>query len=157
MFWPVPPGNVTNPRTITIDLSRPVAGGGGVPLGIVQSHGVEVMAQWYKEADQTQHSVVEIPVGSEVKAEQANVVFNLDGVRHALQMGPQPLGHCFSDGSAMTGVGTSRATIRRVSETEWSVELPPGSAGRLFDIHLGEPNAIDRGLYYVSLKFDIKP
>jgi hypothetical protein len=56
----------------------------------------------------------------------------------------------------MNGDGTTRATIHRVTATEWVVDLPPGSVGRLFDIHLSASNAINKGLYYVSLHYIVK-
>jgi hypothetical protein len=36
------------------------------------------------------------------------------------------------------------------------MDLPPGSVGRLFDIHLLEPNAVNKGLYHVSLHYVIE-
>jgi hypothetical protein len=144
----------TPPRSIKVDLNHPVPGDAGVPLGVVSAdQGVEVGAQWYTEADYTAHSVLEIPIGSTVTAAQTDVEFHLNGVSHSLQMGPQPGGHCFSDGTAVDGTGTSRGTITRRDSTTWVVDLPPGSIGRLFDIHLSSPHAVNKGLYYVSLHF----
>jgi hypothetical protein len=157
IVWLYPtPRDAVNPRTVLVDLTKPLPGGNGTPLGIIAERSGEVHAQWYSEADKSQHNTVAIPDGTKVTAQQANVVFSINGVRHALQMGPQPLGHCFSDGSVMHGEGTTTATIERTTETQFVVDLPPGSIGRLFDIHLGEPNAVDKGLYNVSLRYVIQ-
>jgi hypothetical protein len=144
-------------RSIQVDLSRPVDGGSGRPLGIiVDDHGVEVSAQWGRDSAFTARSLLDIPVDSTVLAAQMEVGFHIDGVYHALQFGPQPWGHCFSDGTAVHGAGTSRGTIRRISESAWEIELPQGSIGRLFDISRSAPNAVDKGLYYASMHFIIE-
>ena len=157
------------PRAFTVDLSRPVPGDIGVPLGVVRATGwpgnfipaggdyfVEIAAQWYTEADYTQHSLLDIPIGSTVQAEQLDLNFYIDGLHHVLQMGPQPTGHCFSDGTAIHGDGTTRGTITRPTPTRWVVDLPPGSIGRLFQVDRADKHAINRGLYYVSLHFELQ-
>jgi len=144
-------------RSIRVDLNHPVAGDIGVPLGVISAdQGVEVAAQWYTETDFTSHSMLDIPVGTTVTAQQIDVGFQLHGHSHAIQVGPQPWGHCWSDGTAVYGTGTSKGTIQRTTLTQWIVDLPPGSVGRLFDIHLSSPNAVNKGLYYVSLHFVIE-
>ena len=149
-------------RSISIDLRDPVVGSGGVPLGVVtdSSEFVEVAAQWHAENDKggrrRARSVFDIPIGSKVDAAQTDVQFHINGVIHALQMGPQPIGHCFSDPPVVHGRGTTQGTILRADTTTWIVELPPGSIGRLWDVHLGYSHAIDKGLYRVSLRFVLK-
>ena len=149
-----PAADSTPRRSIRVDITRPVPGDIGVPLGIVLAdHDIEVAAQWYTEGDYTSHSILEIPVGSTVQAAQVDVAFPVDGKAHVLQMGPQPYGHCYSDGTAIHGHGTSTGTIQRETEDRWIVDVPTGSIGRLFDNHLGNPSAVNKGLYYVSLHF----
>ncbi|MDP9203582.1 MAG: hypothetical protein M3P26_16875 [Gemmatimonadota bacterium] len=145
------------PRSVKVDLSRPVPGGNGVPLGVISdSRGIEVSTQWGRDSAYITRSLLDIPIDSTVIAQQMEVGFHINGTFHALQMGPQPWGHCFSDGTAVHGAGTSRGTIRRVSETKWEATLVPGSIGRLFDISNSSPNAVDKGLYYVSMRFTIE-
>jgi len=145
------------PRAIRVDLSKPVPGDIGVPRGVITAdRGVEVGAQWYTEENYSAHSMLDIPVGTTVSAAQADVIFPIDGVQHSLQMGPQPGGHCFADGTAIHGAGTTKATISRPDSTTWIVDLPQGSIGRLFDIHLSSPHAVNKGLYYVSMHFVMK-
>ncbi len=142
------------PRAITVDLNNPVPGDIGVPRGVhLEDKFFEMEAQWYTEPDYIMHSLLDIPIGTAVTAAQIEVNFLLDGAVHVLQMGPQGGGHCYSDGTAIHGVGTTRGTVRRESEARWVVDLPSGSIGRLFDRHLGDPNAINKGLYFVSLHF----
>ena len=144
-------------RSVKVDLNHPVPGDIGVPLGVVTSNrNMEFAAQWYTDSNHVTHGLRDIPIGTTVNAEQVDIGVYIDGVFHILQMGPQRYGHCGSDGSATFGDGTTRATIHRAGETEWVVDLPPGSIGRLFDIHLSAPNAINKGLYYVSLHYVIK-
>jgi DinB family protein len=156
-FFVTAPADAKPLRAITVDLEHPVPGDIGVPLGVVTADtNLELTTQWYTEADYTQHNLFDIPVGTTVDAKQMNVAFHIKGVAHALQMGPQPLGHCAADGSAMHGDGTTMGTISHPSATQWIVDLPVGSIGRLFDIHLLEPNAINKGLYYVSLHYVVR-
>jgi hypothetical protein len=144
-------------RSITIDLNHPVPGDIGVPLGDhVEHERFAFEAQWYTGPDFVSHSPLEIPVGQTVNAEQIELNFVLNGERHMLQVGPQPGGHCFSDATTIYGAGTSRGTIHRESEDRWIVDLPSGSIGRLFDRHLGDPHAVNKGLYYVSLHFIVE-
>lgn len=144
-------------RSIVIDLDHPVAGDIGVPHGVVtERRNWEFEAQWYTDPDFVQHSTTGIPIGATVAAEQIEVNFLLNGEPYMLQFGPQPGGHCFSDGTAIYGAQTSRGTIRRESEVRWVVDLPPGSIGRLFNRHLGDPNAVNKGLYYASLHFVVE-
>jgi hypothetical protein len=154
----VPPAGDKSPmRRINVDLRHSVPNGGALPLGIISdSLWVDMNAQWYTEKDFTQHSLLDMTVGQKVSAEQVNVGFAINGVAHALQMGPQPWGHCYSNGTAIHGDGTTRATITRVDELTWVVDLPPGSIGRLWDVHLHDPHAVDRGLFYVSLHYTVR-
>ena len=159
-------------RSFAVDLNKPVPGGGGSPLGVLtvpsvisddrataaagdtsslRSTYASLFAQWYTEPNQTVHSVTDIPVGTTVEAEQMDVNFTLNGVAHLLQMGSQPMWHCYTDKPRIHGDGTTRARISRPTANQYVLDLPTGSIGRLFDVHLLPANAVDRGLYYVSL------
>lgn len=147
----------TSRRSIRVDLNHPVSGDIGVPLGVISDdHNLEIGAQWYTDADYKTHGMLEIPIGTHVNADQTDVGIHINGAYHVLQMGPMPYGHCVSDGTAIYGAGTTRGTIYRASADEWIVDLPPGSIGRLFDDHLGDPYAINKGLYYVSLHYVLR-
>lgn len=148
---------VTNPRSYSVNLNRPVRGGGGSPLGIITQRdgsGTGFLTQLPMVGDSFQN-LHSIPVGRTVKAAQTNVSFTIDGRKYTLQMGPQPVGHCMG-GTRVNGAGTSSATIHRSSQTKWSVDLPSRSVGRLFDIDKNDvEHAVDKGLYYVHLHYEI--
>jgi hypothetical protein len=155
-FFVQSPAPGSSLRSVAIDLDHPVPGDIGSKLGvIIADTNLELTTQWYTGADSTQHNLLDIPIGTTVQAQQMNVAFHINGVPHALQMGPQPLGHCGGDGSAMYGDGTSSGTIAHPTAGRWIIDLPVGSIGRLFDIHLLEPNAVNKGLYYVSMRYVI--
>jgi hypothetical protein len=90
-----------------------------------------------------------------VSAAQIAVEFRINGAVHVLQAGPQAVGHCFSDGTAIHGRGASVGTITRPDSNTWVIELPPGSVARLFDVRNQYPYAIDKGLYSTSLRLTL--
>ena len=143
-----------NPRRLTVNLNRPIPGGGGVPLGIITDHGGGLVVQWrsVENALQNLHS---IPVGQTVTAAQMNVLFSIDGHAHILQMGPQAAGHCHYPSNLVNGTGTSSGTIYRASTTKWVMDLPTGSVGRLFNVEHDAEHAVDKGLYYLRLHYEI--
>lgn len=145
-------------RAVLIDLSKPVSGSGAQSLGVVRADQfMEVAGQW--ESDRANHrpkSLVDIPVGATVTAKQIDVEFSIDGQVHALQAGPQPIGHCFSDEPATHGRGTTTGTISHPDTDTWIVELPPGSVMRLFNVDKRYPYAVDRGLYQMSLRLTLR-
>lgn len=144
-------------RSITIDLSQPIAGDIGIPRGVVtDSMYLEVAAQWGADSAHRTRHISDIPVGSTVPAAQIDVEFHINGVVHILQMGPQPIGHCYSDRTAVYGTGTTQGTISRPDSTTWIVDLPVGSVGRLFDTHLSYPHAVNKGLYSISLQLILR-
>ena len=152
---------VTDPRAFKVNLNHPVPDGGGRPLGIITQRGLGgsgILAQLPMVGDSFQN-LNTIPVGRTVKAAQLNVTVKIDGRFHALQMGPQPIGHCVGGGTRVNGDGTSSGTIYRSSQTKWVVDLPSGSVGRLFELGpLGTHDfklAVDKGLYYVHLHYEI--
>lgn len=147
--------SVKNPRKYTVNLNNPVPGGGGVPLGnITDGNDINIETQWYRVGDARQN-LHNIPVGQTVTADQMHVAFHINGRFHILQMGPQPFGHCHSVPTAVFGAGTSSGTIYRASETKWVIDLPAGSVGRLFDLYNTDQYAVDKGLYYTQLHFEI--
>ena len=147
--------SVKNPRKLTVNLNNPVPGGGGVPLGtITDGSDNQIETQWYRAGD-TRQNLHNIPVGQTVTANQMNVTFHINGRFHTLQMGPQPFGHCHSVPTAVFGAGTSSGTIYRASAPKWVIDLPAGSVGRLFDLYTTDQYAVDKGLYYTQLHYEI--
>ena len=147
--------SVKNPRKIAVNLNNPVPGGISVPLGpITDGNDNNLEIQWKRVGD-TRQNLHNIPVGQTVTANQMNVTFHINGRFHILQMGPQPYGHCHSAPTAVVGTGTSSGTIYRASTTKWVFDLPQGSVGRLFDLYNTDQYAVDKGLYYMQLHFEI--
>ena len=151
-------GSTKKPRSYTVNLDNPVSGGGGVPLGHitdVSGKGIGLQTQWSMVGDAVRN-FREIEIGQTVTAAQMNVSFHINERKHILQMGPQPNGKCHNGGvTLVSGIGTSSGTIHRVSKTKWVVDLPAGSMGRLFDISDGTDKAINKGLYYFRLHYEI--
>ena len=152
---------IVSPRTLTVNLNHPVPGGGGARLGIITDatnsvprRWIGLGTQWKRVVDDPQN-FHNIPVGQTVTAAQMNVGFHIDGRFHILQMGPQPLGHCHAGTHLVNGAGTSSGTIYRASQTKWVIDLPAGSVGRLFDLYNTTRYAVDKGLYYVRLHYEI--
>lgn len=149
-----PTESTRNPRKLTVNLNNPAPGGRGVPLGII-TDGVGLHTQWHQVGNAVQN-LHNIPVGQTVTAAQMNVVFIINGHLHILQMGPQANGHCHSGSNLVNGTGTSTGTIYRASKTKWVMNLPAGSVGRLFDLNNQDwEHAVDKGLYYVRLHYEI--
>jgi hypothetical protein len=144
-------------RTLTVNLNNPVPGGGGVPFGILtdkqSGEGIGLHTQRYYAGD-TAQNLNRMRIGQRVAAAQLNVSFHVNGRKHLLQMGPQPNGHCHG-ATLINGTGTSSGTIFRASQTKWVVDLPARSVGRLFDIADGPGHAVDKGLYYVHVHYEI--
>jgi hypothetical protein len=150
------PTGTGTPRTFSLNLGDPVAGGGGQPLGVVTVRGDNLLYASWQRVGNLLRSLVSIPLGETVQADQLNVSFHLDGRFHVLQFGPRPLGSCHEGGGTRVhGGGTTAGTIHRASATRWVVDLPPGSVGRLFDASHTVRHAVDKGLYRISLHYEI--
>jgi len=153
-------------RTYTVNLNKPVSGGGGVPLGIASSGNPGGFITQRTMVGDTIQNLINIPIGDTDTAAMMTIGASINGRAHVLQMGPQIIGHCGSGPNVVRGTGTSRGTITRVSATKWAMDLPKGSIGRLFDVQgpqrqPGQPpqfnyeHAVDRGLYYVHLHYEV--
>ena len=148
--------SVKHPRTYSVNLSHPVPGGGGIALGTITdaTGDIDLETQWIRVGN-ARRNLHDIPIGETVIASQMNVTFHINGHYHLLQMGPQPYGHCHSAPTAVFGTGTSTGTITRESATKWVIDLPQGSIGRLFDLYNTDQYAVDKGLYYTQVHYEI--
>jgi hypothetical protein len=158
--------SVRNIRSFSVNLNKPVPGGGGVPLGIANSGNPSGFITQRGMVGDAVQNLMDIPVGQTEKAAMMHIAFHINGRGYLLQMGPQASGHCIGGKNLVHGTGTSRGTITRVSATKWAMDLPEGSIGRLFDMQSpqrqpGErpqsnnEHAVDKGLYYVHLHYEI--
>ena len=147
--------SVKNPRQYTVNLNNPVSGAGGAPLGIItDGNDINIETQWYT-ANNARQNLHNMAIGQTVIAEQIDVTFHINGRFHVLQMGPQAYGHCHAAPTQVNGNGTSSGTIYRASATKWVIDLPAGSVGRLFDLYNTTQHAVDKGLYYTQLHYEI--
>jgi len=149
-----PPDTTKNPRTLTVNLNRPVPGV-GVPLGIITDGDDNGVYTQMLGVGDTIPNFNDIPVGQTVTAGMMTVLFHINGRFHLLQMGPQAFGHCHIPATLVNGRGTSSGTILRASPRKWVMDLPAGSIGRLFDLSHKTENAVDKGLYYVHLHYEV--
>jgi hypothetical protein len=148
-------GTMPNARALTVNLNKPVPRGGGVALGVATSGDSSGLIAQRGMVGDTVQNLLDIAVGQTVRAALMSVTVHINGTRHLLQMGPQANGHCMTGENLVHGSGTSSGTIYRASQTKWVVDLPAGSIGRLFDMQDSWGHAVDKGLYYVHLHYEI--
>jgi hypothetical protein len=77
-------------RGLSVDLSRPVEGGGGVPRGIWFDTNAVLTSFWYFDANEHVYALTDIPNGTTVDSERTQIWITnpADGRRHVLQFGP---------------------------------------------------------------------
>jgi hypothetical protein len=151
MSLDVVPDSIKNPRHYSINLSHPVPGGRGVPLGVVTADGnTNIEIQW-RRVGIVRQNLHEIAIGQTVAAGMVDVTFHIGGHFFVLQAGPLAYGQCHAALTRVDGSGTSSGTIHRATATD----LPAGSVGRLYDLYHTDQYAVDRGLYYTDLHLEI--
>jgi hypothetical protein len=142
-------------RSYFVDLDHPVPGGHGQRRGIIKETGKDgqawIAAQWRADSAHVMTVPRQMTIGSTVKASAITVTVHVGGSPFTLQLGPLPDFHCFTGTNRIHGRHTSTGTITRTARDTWIVDVPRGSAARLFDIRNGAANAVDLGLYYVSM------
>jgi hypothetical protein len=157
-------------RTLLVDLSRPAQPKAQKNFGLIDRPDTNFRVHW-KAVDKRISSILEIPIGAQVRSDRVEASVMLEGRQHILRFGDLDTGVCWP-AAKLEGPGTTAAVIDRVSATEWHVELPPGSVGRLWDLNGaptettelfklptragGPTTATDRGLYYVDTSIIIR-
>jgi hypothetical protein len=141
-------------RSLTFDLSKPVAGSGAAPRGIVRDNEAYIWI-WYRRDPATDRitTVREIaPSDSVHRVERVEMHFRIDGILHILQMGPfvEGQGGASAWSTGMHGDGTSTGQLTHPSPDVWSVTAPRGSQARLWRFE-DRAQPVDRGLYQFSL------
>jgi hypothetical protein len=117
------------------------------------------MAFWKHDHEQHAiHSIQAIAVGQTTTSERVNLNLTIEGKRHMLQFGPWSPGEFASAMRHVHGKGTTPARVTRLSETEWMIEAPEGSAGRLWNID-DPKSTVDQGLHQFSfnIRFQLEP
>jgi hypothetical protein len=98
-------------------------------------------------------SALDVPVGHTVVSHRVELRFFAEGHQHILQFGPWTAGQFQPNQGALSGVGSTPATISRTSDTTWVVRSATRSVGRLWD-NSDPAHPLDLGLYEFS--FDVR-
>jgi hypothetical protein len=140
-------------RSWTLDLSHPVAGGGGVDRGKLRSSGMHVRIVVQKDSLGRFVGLRDLKIGATTEVLYLRLVNEREN-RGQVIFAPTSPG---CSGYSLTP-GTTAAKIRRTSATTWEVDLPPGSVGRL-KIQSGPLAArelVDNGLYHFTARYRIE-
>lgn len=139
-------------RHLEFDLSRPVIASGARALGVI-SDSRAALHVFLDHEGRIIRSIQELESGKEAASERVEFDFHIGGIDHVLLVGPWGPGE-FNRAQAkpLHGEGTTRATVKRISATGWTVEAPANSVGRLWN-NADRANPIDLGLYRVSFGF----
>jgi len=176
--YPYVPSDAQPERTMSVDLSHPVDPRTQTNHGVVVRSDTNFRVHWKQdEASKIISGILDIPVGATVQSDRVEVSVMLNGRQHVLRFGNLDTAVCW-DAVRVTGADTTLATVSRTSETEWHVNLPIGSRGRLWDLNdqptettalfriptdtkagaggASPPNATDRGLYVADTEVTIR-
>lgn len=140
-------------RSWTLDLSHPVAGGGGVDRGKLRSSGMHVRIVVQKDSLGRFVGLRDLKIGTTTEVLYLRLVNERENKGQVIFAPTSP--GC--SGYTQTP-GTTAAKIRRTSATTWEVDLPPGSIGRL-KIQSGPGAArelVDHGLYHFTARYRIE-
>jgi hypothetical protein len=141
-------------RSLKYDFDHPVAGSGSAQLGVISDQVGRFHAFWKRDTENRSiASFILTPVGETVTTDRVEMWVMVNGKQHVLQMGPWAMGE-FSARSAVSGTGTTRATIRRESRTDWIISAPRGSIARLNEYD-DIQHPIDRGLFYFDFSIRV--
>jgi hypothetical protein len=150
MNWPFkPPQRFT--RTVEHDLTLPVPGGGGSPIGVFKSpFGNDLVVS--KPLTATIGAFTDMVVGSSASPDSAEVRFcNSDCTEYySLIFGAASVWY---PNLAINGSGSSKATVTRTTDTSWTITFPPKSIGRFWK---RSGTLTDLGLYFYEGRVDIQ-
>jgi hypothetical protein len=141
--------NATPTRSLILDLSHPVPGGGATSMGVFRSYS-GIHSYWYLDPNMLVHSVQEILAGTTAYSDLTALFFTnpADGKPYILQMGPWSWSVCENSGWVSTA-GSTRAIITRTGVSTWTASAPAGSIGMVSDMS-DSANPVPVGLYYIS-------
>ena len=134
-LYPFVPAAETVRRTLVSDLSHPADAKAQQDFGIVQRPDSNFRVFWKQDnTAKIIYGILDIPVGMTVQSERVELSVMLEGRQHILRFGDMDESVCWQARIGPNGKGTTRATVTRASESEWRLDLPAGSLGRLWDL-----------------------
>ena len=143
----------TAKREMSVDLTHPVEGGGGVSHGVaVGSNYMKIYAISSLTASGKLAGLNAVPVGQTVPAYYVQIHWTDKGTNRISSLTFNPAVQTCAN--VYSAAGTTRASITRTSPTHWEIVFPPRSIGRL---HRGirPPNWVDEGLFYFGARLAI--
>jgi hypothetical protein len=154
-------------RSISVDLDKPVPGGGGSPMGVFRNPIAEKLpagdnrggvfaSYWRLDSNNRVYAVRDIPLGQTVDSERTQIwiTSQFDGKRYGLQMGPWS-SKCEPFAELRTA-GTTKAKITRTGANSYTIFAAPGSIASLSDV-TDQRHPIGIGLYFISFEVTASP
>jgi hypothetical protein len=136
-------------RSLSVDLNDPVAGGGGVPMGVFTDQRAVIASYWRVDSSNFVFAPQDIPLGTTVASERTQIWITnpVDGKRYVVHFGPwsnrcEPFGEVPTDGS-------TQVQITRTGPHAYIFNAPKGSIATLADV-ADQSTPIRKGLYYVN-------
>ena len=148
-------------RTVFVNLNRPVAGSGAKPQGVLRATLTKLKLFYRFEGNNKIYCLLDMPVGTSAKSPWTQI--SIDNMN--LMFVPEAVNTC---NFRYIADGSTAASLTRQSQSEWVLELPPGSIGHLslfegFEQHFEEGigtggttgRQIGGGLYEFSARIRI--
>ena len=174
-LYPYTPSGRAPQRSLKVDLRRPVSPQTQTNFGVIDRPDSNFRVHWKQDdAAKVITGILEMPIGATVESQRVEASVMLEGRQHVLRFGSLDVGVCWNV-APVAGQGTTNAVVTRKSETEWVVDLPRGSIGRLWDLNANPTDtttlfnlptapapaassrvATDRGLYYADVNVVIR-
>ena len=145
-------------RGLSVDLDRPVAGGGGAPRGVWFDTTAVFNSFWYFDANEHVYALTEIPLGTTVDSERTQlwITSPMDGRRYVLHFGPWA-NKCEPYGPIVTK-GSTKVRITRTGTNSYTFHAPAGSVATLSDVNdNNQQTPVYQGLFYVTFLINASP
>ena len=129
-------------------ITDPVPGGGGKSIGVIGGS-IANDINLSKPLTSTVSTLTDMVVGSSLQPISAEARFQNSTGMYSLIFGKQSNFY----GKSLPGIGSTYPTITRVSPTEWLIEFPAKTIGRLWIRSNSKP--ADGGLFYYVGSIDL--
>jgi hypothetical protein len=138
-------------RSLTFDLSRPVAGSGARARGVVHDNEAVIHVFLSHQHEKRMLSMTTLDAtDSAVTSERTELQFRINGEPYLLQMGEWTEEEFNARAPKVNGRGTSTCRIWHPTAEEWMVIAPPSATARLWNLADAE-HPVDMGLYTFPL------